>query len=215
MSAPPVWSPGGPPPLAMFAAVDALPAASALSLATRAAQVARLRVPRVTGAGAGSLRPYWGEGFFGVRWSAPYLWYPEAGTRPRTMRSLAGKTVPMWVGDEDGALRRADPKIRTRTTEDGRRQVLIFRRAAQVGQRKTVRRRVAGRQVTTSVPASYPGAPGRIGQRQAGRVATGNVGVRWRYPGTAAAWHVKSAIVEVAAAAGLGTPLVHPAARGA
>jgi hypothetical protein len=80
----------------------------------------------------------------------------------------------------------------------GKTQVLIFRRVASVGQTKTVTRRsrVTGTIERTQVPASYPGAPGRIGRREAaqpytrggssgGQIAGGNVGVRWRHPGLA------------------------------
>jgi hypothetical protein len=171
-------------------------------------------MPRVSGAAARSLEPYWGRGFFGVRWSSRHLWYPEAGTRAHTMRGLAGKVVPMWVSDEDGSLRRTNPRIKTRTTDDGRRQVLIFRRAGRIGERRTARRRVGGQVVTTSVPASYPGAPGRIALRSAaGQVARGNVGVRWRHPGTAPGGYVRSAILEVCQQAGHGQPQVHPSLR--
>lgn len=124
-----------------------------------------------------------------------YTYYQEKGIRAFTMTSLAGKTIPMWVSDSDGKLRAKNPKIKTRVTEDGRFQVLIFRRAAPIGQRKPkyVRSRVTGEMVYVGdTVASYPGAPGRINRREPrptnegvspGWVAKTNVGVRWRHPG--------------------------------
>ena len=77
--------------------------------------------------------------------------------------SLKGKVIPMWVSDDDGSLKAKNPKIETRTREDGSQQVLIFRRATR------------------------PGAPGRISKRdELGRIAKGNVGVKWRHPGLGA-----------------------------
>lgn len=122
---------------------------------------------------------------FGITWEEHYLWYQERGIRPFTNLALAGKTIPMWVNDEDGSeaqkIPAADRERRTRRTQDGRQQVLIFRKAAPIGSTKTVTNR-QGRRVV--VPRSYPGAPGRISQRdQFGRIVGGNVGVRWRHPG--------------------------------
>lgn len=125
-----------------------------------------------------------------------YTWYQDNGVRPFTMYSLAGKTIPMWIDDPAGTERLRNPKARTRVTLSGKTQILIFRRAAQIGQRKTIRTRVAGQWETKTVPLSYPGAPGRIGRREAGRpyttagrtggqIAAANVGVRWRHPGLA------------------------------
>ena len=73
-------------------------------------------------------------------------------------------------------------------------QVQIFRRVAKPGERKDVIRRIEGTDQRVSVPRSYPGAPGRIGRREArqpwttpgrisGAIAGTNVGVRWRHPG--------------------------------
>lgn len=201
-------------PDALYVLVDGLSDDRAWGLAVQATKLARTRVPRLTGRAARSLWPYYGAGFFGVRWSEPHLWYAEAGTRPRTMRSLAGKTIPMWVADEDGSLRRADPKIKKRVTEDGRQQVLIFRKAARIGQRKGVVRRVGGARTVVSVPASYPGAPGRIARRtESGRVDAGNVGVRWRHPGAQPGRYLTSAIADVAQQAGLGQREVHATLR--
>lgn len=159
-----------------------------------AVSVARRNMPKVTGAGARSLRPLWGTGFFGIRWDDDYVWFQEVGINPFTMKRLAGKTVPMWINDPTGKERVANPKAKTRQTEDGRTQVLIIRRVAKMGQRKTVRVTVQGQDFTVTSPMSYPGAPGRIIRRQAGRpnttvgkvagaIGRPNVGVRWRHPG--------------------------------
>jgi hypothetical protein len=112
------------------------------------------------------------------------------------MRSLAGKTIPMWIDDPTGEERRQNPKAKTRRTKSGKIQVLIFRRAAKIGARKQVRRAVGGVVHNVSVPASYPGAPGRItrrhgergssrGEHQPGGIRRFNTGVRWRHPGLA------------------------------
>lgn len=191
-----------------------LPEASAHLLARRAATLAARRAPKLSGDSARRIRPYWGAGFFGVRWADARVWYQEAGTRPRTMTSLAGRTIPMWVPDPSGELRRDNAKAETKVAADGRVLVLIFRRAARIGQRKSVRRRVAGQTTSVSVPASYPGAPGRIATRgDGGRISSahpvsGHVGVRWRHPGLAPRGFINRAVLEVASGAGLGTPQV-------
>lgn len=159
-------------------------------VANTAAKRCREVSPKLTGAMSRRIVPIFGNGWIGLRWFDPITWYQEMGTRPRTMRNLAGKTIPMWIDDPTGKERRQNPKAKTRRTESGREQVLIFRKAAQPGARKRVRR--GG--VWMSVPASYPGAPGRIAVREssspdttpgrvAGAIARGNVGVRWYNPG--------------------------------
>ncbi len=201
-------------PGAAYVLAKGLPEASAHLLARRAAALAAWRAPRLSGSSARRIKPYWGPGFFGVRWADARVWYQEAGTRPYTMSKLAGKTVPMWVPDPSGELRRGDSKAKTKVAADGRTLVLIFRRAAQVGQRKNARRRVGSRMVTVSVPASYPGAPGRIATRGGGgRISSehpvsGHVGVRWRHPGLSPKGFINQAVLEVAGKAGLGTPQV-------
>ncbi len=176
-------------------------------LAEEATRLAKLRAPRLSGRSAKGLRPFWGAGFFGVSWTDAYVWFHEKGAGSHTMRRLAGKTIPMWLDDPVGDLRRADPKAKTRVTADGRRQVLVFRRAAPIGQRKSVRRRVGGAEVVLSVPAAYPGAPGRIANRDAlGRTQTANVGVRWRHPGLRPRGFIAEAVLSMAEAAGLGRP---------
>jgi hypothetical protein len=159
-----------------------------------AANLARLTAPKLSGRSAGRIEAVGGEGWFGIHWQDDYVWYQEQGIRPFTMHRLAGKTIPMWINDPTGEEARKNPKAEQRVTADGRRQVLIFRRAALHGQRKTVRRRRGGVWRDVSVPASYPGAPGRIANREkarpfttpgkvGGQIAKGNVGVRWRHPG--------------------------------
>ena len=89
----------------------------------------------------------------------------------------------MWVDDPTGELASKNPKARTRVTMSGKPQVLIFRRAAKLGQRKAVRTKIAnGLYHQTSVPMSYPGAPGRIGTRQAGQPWTPRAGPAARSP---------------------------------
>lgn len=200
-------------PDSIYALVPGAPVDACRRLAEESVRVARLSYPRISGRSARGLHPVWGAGWYGVGWREPSVWYQERGTRPHTMTRLAGKVVPMWVDDRDGSVRRADPKAKTRVTDDGRRQVLIFRRAARIGQRKTVKRVVGGAEVSVSVPASYPGAPGRIGSRSGGRIALGNVGVRWRHPGLPAAGHLETAVLKVAAAAGLGQPATQTTSR--
>lgn len=154
-------------------------------------------MPKMSGASAARLQPIYGKGFFGIAWMDSYVFFQDHGIRPFTMRSLAGKTIPMWIDDPTGQERAKNPKAKVRTTMSGKIQVLIFRRAANIGQRITKYgrdKRTGQRIVISDKPASYPGAPGRIAQREAGRpstregkqggqIARGNVGVRWRHPG--------------------------------
>jgi hypothetical protein len=176
--------------------VDKLSPAKARAAANEACNMARKRMPKMSGASARHIQPLYGKGFFGIYFPDRYTWFQEQGIRPFTMNNLQGKTIPMWVKDSDGKLRAKNPKIKTKTTEDGRTLVLIFRKAAIKGSRKVVYRRdpVTGiRTVVSDKPQSYPGAPGRIGTRvgkndtgqNAGQIARTNVGVRWRHPGLA------------------------------
>lgn len=173
--------------------------AQARRIALDAVRIARRNAPKLTGQSARKMQPLYGRGYYGIYFGGTALWFQEKGIRPFTMHHLAGKTIPMWVDDPTGQERAKNPRIKTRTTASGKVQVLIFRRAAQRGQRKTVKRKnpVTGQMETTTVPMSYPGAPGRIGTREAarpftrqgklgGQIAGGNVGVRWRHPGLAA-----------------------------
>lgn len=181
------------------------------TLAQHAVAISQTLSPRLSGRAANGIKEYYGDGFFGVRWSAPYLWYQEGGHGAFTMRTLAGKTIPMWVDDWTGEMARADPKAKTRITQNGRRQILIFRRAGKLGARKRVAvRDRQGRLVRwRSVPQSYPGAPGRITHREwkspegtTGRitrtVTPSHVGVRWRHPGLIPREFMQHALQQVA-----------------
>lgn len=165
--------------------------------AVLAVQECRRKMPKMSGLAAKRLQPLYGKGFFGILWQDSYVWFQDHGINPFTMWSLAGKTIPMWIDDPTGQERQKNPKAKTRTTASGKIQVLIFRKAAPQGQR--IRRYrldplTGQRVIYEDRPASYPGAPGRIGLResgrpltregrQGGRIAPGNVGVRWRHPG--------------------------------
>jgi hypothetical protein len=197
LTAPQVQLTGGSPDRLVMA-VSNLDPVAARYLALDAVVKARQAMPRVSGNTAARLRPLYGRNYFGVYFPDAHVWFMEHGTAPRTMTSLAGKVIPMWITDEDGQERAKNPKAKVRSTEDGRIQVLIFRRAAKPGQRKTVRSADGS---TRTVPASYPGAPGRIGQRPgrvAGRIAAGNVGVRWRHPGLTALQFLNGALATAA-----------------
>lgn len=195
--------------------VNGLDAEAANYVAINAVYLARQSMPRVSGATARRLQPISGEGYFGIFFPDAWTWFMEHGTNPFTMRSLAGKLIPMWITDPDGSERRKNPKAKVRTTEDGRTQILIFRRAARIGQRKVVRRKnkVTGQMETTTTVASYPGAPGRINRRVApspftppglrgGQIARGNVGVRWRHPGLNAMLFLNGALADAVFQAG-------------
>jgi len=130
------------------------------------------------------------------------------------MKSLQGRTVPMWVDDPSGKERAANPKAKVRTTAGGKTQVLIFRKVAYIGQRKKVKRKIHGVMKEVSVPRSYPGAPGRIVTREllaplttegkkAGQIAKGNVGVRWYFPGLNGRYFLEHAVVTAGADWGL------------
>lgn len=161
--------------------------------------------PKLSGASSRGFQPVWGEGYFGIFFSHPYVFFQDQGINPFTMRRLAGKTIPMWVNDPTGEVERKNPRAKKRVTADGRRQVLIFRKAAPIGSRKTVIRNG----VAVDVPRSYPGAPGRIsvreprdtvrrGTRVGGRIARGNVGVRWRHPGLGKRSFIRYSLVTAA-----------------
>jgi hypothetical protein len=186
---------GQPDRMIMF--IPGLKPTRARTIANMAVAEARRKMPKSSGRAASRLQPLYGKSFFGVRWMDSYIWFQERGINPFTMRSLAGKVIPMWIDDPTGSERAKNPRAKVRTTVSGKTQVLIFRRAARLGQRVTRYRRntqTGERQVVEDRPASYPGAPGRIAVREAGsplttpgrvggRIAKGNVGVRWRHPG--------------------------------
>lgn len=196
------------------------------SMAILALREARRIMPKLTGGAASRMFPLYGAGFFGLGWADSYVWFQEQGIRPFTMTSLAGKTIPMWVDDPAGTERERNPRAQVRTTLSGKVQVLIFRRAAMPGETRKVRRKSAdGTYQEITVPASYPGAPGRIGKREAaqprttpgrrpGAIARGNVGVRWRHPGLAPRRFLNHAMTLAAERSGIVPDRVYAADRG-
>ena len=212
-------------PTRYYMRVNNLPGDDARLVAWTAVAEARTMAPRVTGDMAARFTPIWGAGFFGIAWSSRHVWYQEMGIRPFTMHNLAGKTIPMWITDETGQLRAANPRARTRVTLDGRTQTLIFRRAAHPGQRKTVTRRIGGVDQEVSVPRSWPGAPGRISRREpsvpntpmgklGGQIAAGNVGVRWRHPGLGRRYFLRRGLFRAAELHGLAPGTIMYAVEG-
>jgi hypothetical protein len=206
---------GRPIPTRLFMRVADLSAGEAAGVAQYAVTQARQLAPRVTGESSGRFTPLAGDGYFGIAWADHHVWYVEMGIRPFTMNNLAGKTIPMWITDHTGVERQRNPRARTRTTHDGRVQVLIFRKAARHGERKTVRRETSGGRVEeVDVPRSYPGAPGRISRREgpapftdegkvAGQIAKGNIGVRWRHSGTWGRFFLREGLIRAAEDHGL------------
>jgi hypothetical protein len=192
-------------------------------LAKQAVAFVQAITPRLSGRGAAGIKPYFGVGWFGIRWDRPYLWYQEAGTNPHTMKNLAGKTIPMWIDDPTGSEARANPKAEKRRTENGRQQILIFRKAAKAGARKKIAvRDGSGRLMRwREVPASYPGAPGRINRRSyhdvrgtnSGKIARlvprPHVGVRWRHPGIVNREFMQHGLQQVAMMIGVDEPTVY------
>lgn len=205
--------------------VPRLSGTRARSCALAALREARRTMPKLTGASASRLQPLYGAGYFGLMWADSYVWFQEQGIRAFTMFALAGKTIPMWIDDPTGSERQKNPRARTRVTLSGKVQVLIFRKAAQIGATKTVRKKVAnGTWEEHSVPASYPGASGRVGKREAARpwttpgrtpgaIARGNVGVRWRHPGLAPRKFLNHAMSVAAAQAGISPERIYAADR--
>lgn len=188
---------GRPDRIIMF--VPGLKPMRARTMANAAVAEARRKMPKMSGYSANRLQPLYGKEYFGIRWADSYVFFQDHGIRPFTMNSLAGKIIPMWVDDPTGTERQKNPKAKTRVTMSGKTQVLIFRKAAVKGARitKYKKNKVTKQpEVVEDRPASYPGAPGRIANREmgsplttqgrvAGAIARGNVGVRWRHPGIA------------------------------
>lgn len=202
--------------------------AKARSAARDAVRLARRRMPKMSGRAARGMQPVYGKGYFGILWDTQVVWYQDHGTKPFTMKSLAGKVVPMWIDDPTGQERKDNPKAKTRTTESGKVQVLIFRRAAKMGARikKYKRDPKTGRKVLVKdTPAHYPGAPGRIGWREAkqpwttpgkrpGAIHRGNVGVWWRHPGLKPRSFLNTSMTSAAQHAGLLPERVYVADKG-
>lgn len=72
-----------------------IPAREASRIATSAVLIARQRAPKLSGNGALSLQPVSGEGMAGIYFPDPVMWYQDHGTKPFTMRNLAGKAQPL------------------------------------------------------------------------------------------------------------------------
>lgn len=211
----------------MIMVEEGLTPGRALSAARDAVRLARRRMPKMSGDAARGLQPLYGKGYFGIQWGTPVVWYQDHGTNPFTMRNLAGKVIPMWVDDPTGSERAKNKKAKLRTTESGKVQVLIFRRAARIGQRIRRYKRDPTTGLKTLVedrPASYPGAPGRIARREAGQpyttegkragaIAAGNVGVRWRHPGLHARAFLNPSVTAAAQRHGLLAERVYVADR--
>lgn len=191
----------------MVMTIPGLRRAKAKAMAEYATQQAKLRMPKASGGAASRTTPIYGDGFFGVAFQDSYVWFQENGIKPFTMNALQGKTIPMWIDDPTGVERQKNPKAKTRQTLSGKTQVLIFRKVAMKGATitKKTKDKATGQVVSTVKPASYPGAPGRIGVREAagsmttagrrgGQIAKGNVGVRWRHPGLAPRLFMNNAI---------------------
>ncbi len=181
-------------PVAMFAEIPGLSITDAATLAKRATFLARQNAPKLSGRSAKRIYPYWGEGFYGVKWADAYVWFQDQGINPFTMTSLEGKTIPMWINDPTGKEQQDNPKAKTRQRADGVTQVLIFRKVGKKGSTRQVKQ---NGHWSTRPNTNYPGGPGRIALREAarpfttagrvgGRIAPGNVGVSWRHPGLTA-----------------------------
>jgi hypothetical protein len=215
-----------PRPDRLIMMVTGLKGPRARNLANGALRESRRVMPKLTGRSASRLYPLYGSGYFGVGWLDNYVWFQEQGIRPFTMFALAGRTIPMWIDDPDGTERQNNPKAQVRTTLSGKTQVLIFRRAAMPGAQRTVRRKIAdGTYEEYTVPASYPGAPGRIGKREAaqplttpgrrpGAIAKGNIGVRWRHPGLSPRMFLNHALTLAAQQGGIVPNRIYAADRG-
>lgn len=171
--------------------VEGLGEIKARLMARDAVEYARREAPKLSGRSSKNFYPIYGNGWFGIAWMDRYVWLQDQGISAFTNKNLAGKVIPMWVDDPGGQVKAKNPKAKQRTTVAGRIQTLIFRRAAKIGQRKKVKQDDG---TYRTVPASYPGAPGRISKRNlrqpwtapgrvGGWIARGNVGVRWRHPG--------------------------------
>lgn len=128
--------------------------------------------------------------------------------------TLTHNTIPMWIDDPTGSEAAKNPKAQRRITASGKKQILIFRRAAKHGEMKTVRRKVRGKWQTRLVNKHYPGAPGRIALREAkkpfttpgrtpGAVAPQNVGVWWHNPGISPRMFANHAMTTVAQRRGI------------
>lgn len=201
-----------PSPDRMIMLVADLPKEKAYLLAVQAVAEARKKMPKMSGESAKRLEPIYDEGVFGIYFPDNWVWFQDHGIRAFTMNSLQGKTIPMWIDDPTGQEKAKNPKAKTRVTESGKSQVLIFRKVAMKGTRvkKWTIDKKTGQRVLVDKPGSYPGAPGRINRRQiggavdsagnkiGGQIAAGNSGVKWRHPGLAPRLFLNNALTLVA-----------------
>jgi hypothetical protein len=193
--------------------IDGLSVADAKWLSSIAVIYARRHAPKLTGISASRIMPLYGREHFGLRWADDRVWFQNAGVNPFVMRSLAGKTIPMWIDDPTGTERQKNPNAKVRVTESQKIQVLIFRRVGRRGDKKTVTRRTGGQVQKIEVPNwNFPGAPGRITMREAaqphttpgrvgGRIAKGNIGLRWYFPGLSPRNFIQHGLVQACNAA--------------
>lgn len=190
-------------PSRMYMPIREIDDATARQMAEEAMYLARRVMPKLSGAAAKRLSPFYGPGFFGIAFPDTYVWFQEQGIQPFTMKNLAGKTIPMWINDPYGIERMKNPKAKTRTTDAGTLQVLIFRKAPQVGSSKMVQAQrsdskkgiAKGQWIQKN--RHFPGAPGRIANRKGtmtvgplvttfgstGKIGKDNVSIWWRHPG--------------------------------
>jgi hypothetical protein len=149
-------------------------------IANNAVRRARQLCPKLTGNAARRLYPLYGAGYVGIGFPDHFLWYQEQGAHGFTMWSLQGKVIPMWVDDPAGLEAARQKHPRTRILPTGRQQTLIFRTASKVGR------------------------PGRISARTGGgKIATGNVGIKWRHPGLAPRLFMNRSLTQAVQEAGI------------
>jgi hypothetical protein len=201
-------------------------------MALLAVSYARTHAPKLTGVSSAWIRPLYGNGNFGMQWFHEQIWFQNTGVRPFLMSKLAGKTVPMWIDDPNGDVERQEqeslgrgktlPANRKRVfPETGRKQVLIFRKAAKPTRPvfkdgklvmvKNTKQVIRGNR-TVTVPRSYPGAPGRIDERlrtATGKIGRGNIGVRWYFPGLTPRNFLQMGLVEACDRFGVTPGAIH------
>ena len=171
-------------PIKMLVYVEGLHSQAARTLAYEALRRCREVMPKLWSTKK-RIWATWGDGFYGLTWGDSYLWFQEQGIRAFTMNSLQGKTIPMWVDDNDGELQRKNSKIQVKIGSDSRIKVLIFRKATKPGAPGRISRREARKPFTR---------PGKLG----GQIAPGNVGVKWRHPGLRGTHYLLYGLTETA-----------------
>ena len=111
-------------------------------ISERATAIARQLAPKKTGKGAAGLRPTSQEGEIGIEIpeDVSYMLYQDQGAKPRIMRELAGKTIPIRNANGTINFRRA--------TEDN------------IGQRKILSRNEKGQIIKSRITWRHPGIQG-------------------------------------------------------